>query len=283
VADSDAEPTHLDLDAGRHVAHAWSAAAPGPSVLALHGFTGSGADWGPVAPVLSTRVIAPDLLGHGGSPAPAEAEAYQMERVVDHALAWCGSAPSWIVLGYSMGGRVALRLASRLGARLQAMVIVSASPGIEDAAEREARAERDRELADAIEAHGTAWFVDRWARHPLIRSQQQIPSAIRRGMEARRLANRPRGLAGSLRGMGQGVVTPVWDDLGSLQAPTLWITGDGDPTYTAIGARAVGLLPRGRHVRIPDAGHCTHLEALDPVAQAIDDFLAEVAPPGRRG
>ncbi|MEM6927900.1 MAG: alpha/beta fold hydrolase [Myxococcota bacterium] len=270
---------HVDLDGGRHTADLWNPDAPGTAVLALHGFTGSGADWSPLAESLDAPVLAPDLLGHGGSPAPGEAARYRIDNVVDHCLAWCRSRPRWIVMGYSMGGRVALRLAPALGDRLCGLVLISTSPGLEDPTERAERAVRDAELADAIEAHGVAWFTERWAQHPLIRSQEQIAASLRIPMQQRRLDNRAAGLAGSLRGMGQGAVLPVWDRLGGIEAPTLWVTGAGDPQYTAIAARGTALLANARHVVIPDAGHCTHLEAPAPTLERVQRFVAAVDRP----
>lgn len=272
--------SHLHLPGGCHTARVWNADAPGPVVLALHGFTGSGADWEPVATSLDAPVLAPDLLGHGGSPAPADPAAYRIHEVVEHCLAWCASRPAWIVVGYSMGGRVALRLAPALGDRLRGLVLVSTSPGIEDPRARADRAVRDAELADAIEAHGVPWFTERWAQHPLIRTQETIPTPIREAMRQRRLQNRAAGLAGSLRGMGQGSVLPVWDSLERITAPTLWVSGDLDPQYTDIAARAVARLPNACHVPIPDAGHCTHLEALAPVLDPVQRFVAAASRSG---
>lgn len=268
---------HLDLGHGRHHAAVWNAGASGPPILALHGFTGSGEDWAPIAGSLDVPVLAPDLLGHGRSPAPSDPLDYRIEEVVAHCLDWCQQQPAWIVMGYSMGGRVALRLARALGDRLRGLVLVSTSPGIEDLEERAARAVRDGELADAIEANGVPWFTERWSNHPLIRSQEQIPAPIRAEMRRRRLQNRAAGLAGSLRGMGQGSVSPVWNQLAEVRAPTLWITGDGDPGYTQMAARGVARLERGRHVTIPDAGHCTHLEAIPLSLVSVQRFVAEVA------
>jgi 2-succinyl-6-hydroxy-2,4-cyclohexadiene-1-carboxylate synthase len=256
-----------------HTAWRWNDDASGTPVLALHGFTGSGADWAPIATGLGVPVLAPDLLGHGDSPAPLDAEAYAMDRVVEQVLAWCGPSSAWSVLGYSMGGRVALRLALRLGPRLRRLALVGASPGIEDAAARHERAERDAALADAIEARGMAWFVEHWAAHPVIRSQQTIPPAIRDPMTARRRRNRPAGLAGSLRGMGQGSVLPVWDRLPTLAVPTLWVTGREDATYTAYAERAARCQPHADHLCIDGVGHSAHLEAVDRVLPALVSFF----------
>lgn len=264
--------TRLRSD-GDHVAHTWNDAVAGPGVLALHGFTGCGEDWAPIAEALRIPLVTPDLVGHGDTVAPAHVEAYRIERVIDDCLAWCEGRERWVVVGYSMGGRVAMRLAQHLGDRLEGLVLISASPGIEDPGARAERAVQDRQLADAIEREGVAWFAERWANHPLIRTQQQIPAAILAAMTARRLRNRAQGLAGSLRGMGQGAVEPTWSTLSTIQAPTLLLSGALDPTYTALAERCATLLPRARHVNVAGAGHCTHLEALAPSLAALGAFF----------
>ena len=256
------------------MASAWNQDASGTPVLALHGFTGSGLDWAPIAHRLRRPLLAPDLLGHGSSPAPTDVELYRMERVVEHCESWCEDTPIVDVIGYSMGGRVALRLATVLGPRLRRLVLVSTSPGEEDPQLRSERMAQDYALAGTIEALGMDWFSKHWADQPIIRSQRNIPPEIRASMSARRTNNRVAGLAGSLRGMGQGAVRPVWSNIADIQAPVLLLTGDLDQRYTRIAESMVSALPNGEHARIPVVGHCVHLESLDVVVNHLDMFLA---------
>jgi 2-succinyl-6-hydroxy-2,4-cyclohexadiene-1-carboxylate synthase len=239
--------------------------------VALHGFTGSGADWSPYAPDL-----APDLIGHGDAPAPSDVASYTLGAELPRLHERVGRGPI-ALLGYSLGGRVALRLAPLLGDQLHALVLISASPGIVSPTERAARRTRDEALATAIETRGMAWFVDHWRKHPVIQSQDAIPDALRTPMQARRACNRATGLANSLRGIGQGSVEPVWEALPAIQVPTLWVTGANDVAYTDMAARARTLMPNAEHLVVPGVGHCTHLEALSTVRPAIEDFLERVS------
>ena len=125
--------------------------------------------------------------------------------------------PPVVVLGYSMGGRVAMRLALHLAerapARLSGLVLESASPGIADAGERSARVVSDHALADRIEADGIEAFVREWESLPMWASQSGLSEEARSRLRAQRLGQSTVGLANSLRGMGAGVEKPVLDDL----------------------------------------------------------------------
>ena len=265
---------HREMTHGRHACSVFNPDAAGLPMLALHGFTGSGLDWAPIANRLGHRMLAPDVMGHGDSPSPTEWESYRIGAVVEQCLQWCEDAPHWVLLGYSMGGRVALRLAPKLGPRLRGIVLISSSPGVESTVERTERMARDQALAGSIEEEGMEWFQAHWSAQPIIESQNDIPADILAPMRARRKENRPAGLAGSLRGMGQGAVDPVWEQLAQMDAPTLLITGTRDERYTDIAARSAVAIPNAQHVQIAEAGHCTHLEAIGPVVDAIRTFVA---------
>jgi len=147
---------------------------------------------------------------------------------------------------------------------------------MEQAEERTERMARDYALAGTIEDAGVEWFRQHWAQQPIIQSQQQIPLEIRGAMEARRKKNRAVGLAGSLRGMGQGAVAPAWSGLAAIDVPVLLVTGDQDERYTRIAERALHELPQAEHARIPGVGHCAQLEAVDQVSLKVEDFLAAI-------
>jgi len=256
-------------------------AGAGRPLLLLHGFTGSADEWAPLLPALAARrdVIAVDLIGHGRSSAPADPDRYAMERCVADLLALLdqlgiGEAE---LLGYSMGGRVALQLAAAAPGRVRALLLESASPGIADPAERAARAASDDALADQIEARGLAWFADHWAAIPLFASQARLPEAERAALRERRLRASTQGLANSLRGMGAGRQSPLWERLPGLGMPALLVSGALDAKYVAIGTAAAGLLPNARHTVVPGAGHTVHMEQPEAFAEVVVGFLDELA------
>ncbi len=249
----------------------------GPPLILLHGFTGSTETWGSFLPAWSRdfQVVAVDLPGHGQTDAPAELSYYRMERVAGDLLAILDQLEmgTFHLLGYSMGGRVALHLALAAPERVRTLILESASPGIEDAQEREARRRQDERLAQRLEEEGIEWFVSYWENLPLFASQKSLPHATRQRLRAQRLAQRPQGLAGSLRGMGAGVQAPLHDRLRELQMPVLLVTGELDEKYQHLAQWMVGQLPRGIWRSIPGAGHTVHLEQPSRFQDEVLAFL----------
>lgn len=252
-------------------------AGAGPALLLLHGFTGSAETWRPFLPELAARrrVIAPDLIGHGRTAAPADAARYRMDECVADLVAlldWLGVG-EFAVLGYSMGGRVALHLALAVPKRVRALILESASPGISDPAERAERARSDAALAELIEREGIVAFVERWESQPLFATQRSLPAEVRGRLRAERLGQRPVGLANSLRSMGTGTMEPVWDRLGELGMPTLVLAGELDAKYVAIARAMMERLPRAQVVIVPGSGHAVHLEQPAQFLKLITTFL----------
>ena len=182
-------------------------------------------------------------------------------------------------LGYSMGGRLCLRLALDYPTRVKGLVLISASPGIADEAERRDRIKRDELLADRIEEIGVAPFIDEWLAQPLF---AHLPPANAHREE--RLRNTAAGLASSLRLVGTGAQEPLWGRLGELAMPVLVITGSLDPKYVTIGRQMVAAIgPNATFAEITTAGHSAPLEAPDATAQLVNDWLASfVATTGTR-
>jgi 2-succinyl-6-hydroxy-2,4-cyclohexadiene-1-carboxylate synthase len=249
----------------------------GPALLLLHGFTGSAATWSRFVPQLAARrrTIAVDLIGHGGSVSPPDPARYRMERCVADLTALLDAlvVERADVLGYSMGGRVALHLAAAKPERIRSLILESSSPGIADAAERNTRAAADDALADSIERDGLAGFVDRWERLPLFATQAALPNATREQLRRQRLRNNPRGLANSLRGMGAGRQESLWQRLPTLNTPTLLIAGELDAKYRAITGRMSEILPQAQVKIAPGAGHAVHLEQPEAFLDAVLQFL----------
>lgn len=257
----------------------------GPPVLLLHGFTGSSRSLLSFArswPGFSTLAL--DVIGHGMSDSPEDASRYTMDRCIDdiEALVEVLDLGKIALLGYSMGGRIAVRYALRHPERLWALVLESASTGIEDAAERRARVESDEALAQRLEREGLEPFIDYWQSIPLWESQASLPQEKRDALRAQRLQNSVTGLANSLRGMGAGADPAVFDQLSSLEVPSLIMAGGLDTKYRDL-AIAMGRTMPDATVRILDnAGHAAHFEQPAAFANAVFEFLQIHAPAGAR-
>jgi len=253
-------------------------AGEGSPVLVLHGFTGCGETLAGVAEALADahRVVSVDLPGHGSSESPEDPRAFGMEATLDaleDVLDALG-VPRAHVLGYSMGGRLALGLAALRPERVDRVVLVGASAGIEDPVARAARVSADEALAESILAGGVPAFVGRWLANPLFQSQRRLGEAFWEEALTQRLRNRPQGLALSLRGMGSGAQPPLHTHLPRLAAPVLAVVGAEDAKFLAIARTLVSRLPHGRLCLIPGAGHAAHLENPAAFRAATRDFLA---------
>ncbi|HTU30599.1 MAG TPA: 2-succinyl-6-hydroxy-2,4-cyclohexadiene-1-carboxylate synthase [Solirubrobacteraceae bacterium] len=234
-----------------------------PAVILLHGFTHTGASWDPVVAALgeSYRAVAPDIRGHGSS---SDREPMTLEGVLEdlHAL----TPDRFTLVGYSMGGRIALHAPLAMPDRVQRLVLIGASPGIADPAERRARRAADERLAQEIEASTIEEFARRWAQTPVLAGQ---PPDVLAAAHVDRLRSTPTGLAGALRGLGTAALPSLWERLGEIQLPVALVVGERDQKFREIAARMASELPRAELVVVPGAGHAVHLEAPGAVAESL--------------
>lgn len=263
----------------------WEVRVAGPGtgrpLLLIHGFTGCGMSWGAHAAAFrrrDLRTVVVDLPGHGRSGIAAP-ERMSVERTADDLasiLAIRGLAPAH-VLGYSLGARVALRLAVAHPEAVARLVLESPSAGLATEAERDARRAADETLAAAIERDGIEAFVDRWERLPVFASHAALDPRTLARQRAIRLANRPDGLAASLRGAGQGAMVPLFDRLPEVAAPTLVIAGALDSVGRTRAETVAASIPGARLAVIDGAGHTPHLERPAAFRRLALEFLQEDA------
>ena len=176
-------------------------------------------------------------------------------------------------VGYSMGGRLCLRLALDHPTCARGLVLISTSAGIAEATARRERIRRDEGLADRIEQIGVEAFVDEWLAQPLF---AHLPSS--KAHRAERLRNTADGLASSLRLAGTGAQEPLWDRLPELTLPVLVLAGSLDEQYVALGRAMVAAIgPNATFAAVTAAGHSAPLEAPEATAEAINDWLASSA------
>jgi 2-succinyl-6-hydroxy-2,4-cyclohexadiene-1-carboxylate synthase len=238
-------------------------------LVLLHGFTQTGRSWQPVLHALAARyrAVAPDLPGHGGFAHRRPASFAACDAYV-RALA----DGRFTLAGYSMGGRVALHAALSLGDRVARLVLIGASPGLAEAAERAARAAEDAALADRIEAIGLEAFVREWAAQPLF---DGMPRGIAELVETDRLRNTAPGLAAALRGLGTGVMPSLWERLGELAMPVELVVGERDEKFGEIAERMARRIDDAHVHVVAGAGHAAHLEAPDAIVEILRNQLRQ--------
>lgn len=245
----------------------------GPHLLLLHGFTGSVDNWNALLPALTKQftVTCLDILGHGRSDCPSDPSRYQMETIAQDIIAICNhlQIDQFHLLGYSMGGRLALFTAVTYPNRILSLILESSSPGLATKEERMARQEQDNKLANRIEEEGIEPFVNFWESLTLWESQKQLSKDKKERLRKQRLQNKASGLANSLRGMGTGVQPNLWSALPTLHCPTKLIVGELDNKFVGINQKMLAQLPNCALTIIPEAGHTVHLEKPDDYLKAL--------------
>lgn len=261
-----------------HVSARGDSGIGAPHVVLLHGFSGSTRDWERTSEALGragARAISIDLPGHGATGAPGDRSRYSMAETAHDLCELLDGlrvrSAHWV--GYSMGGRLALYIAAMRPDRVESLVLESASAGYEGLAARATRLKSDEALADEIESRGIEWFAEYWASQPIFDSQRSLSIAARAAVRDRRLRNDPVGLAGSLRGLGQGAQPWLGGRLAGVRSTTLLITGTLDEKYTVLAASMATRMPHATHLAVPEAGHNVHLEQPEAYERALLDHL----------
>lgn len=234
-----------------------------PALVLLHGFTNSGASWQPVISGLGERyrALAPDIRGHASASA---AEPVTLSAVVDDVAAL--TPDRFTLVGYSQGGRIALHVALALPHRVIRLILIGASPGLDDDAEREQRRLADERLAERIESLTIDDLARQWAQTPIL---AEVPTEIAATAHRDRLQSTPRGLAAALRGLGTGALPPLWERLPELRMPVTLIAGERDAKFSTLANEMAKRIPHATVTIVAGAGHAVHLEQPGAVVDAL--------------
>jgi len=252
-------------------------------IVTLHGFAGDAEDFGPLFAAatgpLAAAAVEPVSCASGDSAPPLS----DLVSTVGSRLA-AGQGDA-VLLGYSMGGRLALRAAFEH--RPAALLLIGAAPSLDDAFTEEmepraARATADAALADRILSIGTEAFAAEWQQLPIIASQQATPRWWQARRRARRAPDLASAWAASLTTYGPATMPSDWSRLAELRCPVCLVVGEQDAKYLAQNRELLRLLPNAELHIIPGAGHAPHLEQPAATAAVLSDFLLRHLPTTHR-
>ncbi len=233
-----------------------------PSVVLAHGFTQNSRCWSSFSTELAQtrRLKLVDLPGHGQS----EHDDADLVTSGD-LLAEAGGEAA--IVGYSMGGRIALHTALQYRSQVSKLILIGVNPGLEAASDREQRRTNDTELALQLRREGLDVFLRKWLHNPMFGGLSEEAACLKH-----RLVNRLSGLEATLLTRSVGCQVPLWERLGELTMPVLLISGQADQKYGLLNERAAGLIPQAQTCTIP-GGHAVHLQNPKAVAAAVNQFI----------
>ena len=241
-------------------------------VVALHGFTGSHQDFEPLKSMVNedlVEFVAPDWPGHGKLKQETDSRKYSLDAHMEIISAAVGSSKQVILLGYSMGGRLALNWALIHPDRIQKLILIGASPGIAHQSESVERLKGDQALAQFIRIHGVQPFIKYWNGKTFFRPLMALPPERLDPILERRLKNTAEGLALSLENVGTANLPSLWPRLRELRCAVDIVVGEMDPKFIEIGYRMGECIPKARISVIESAGHALHLEKPQDIAALI--------------
>ena len=250
----------------------------GTPLVCLHGFVGCGFDFSIVADALKIEspLLAPNFPDYTATPSTSDdpwastldnLHSFIQEQVGDRKC---------ILIGYSMGGRIALQYALKLQDRLNGLVLVGATPGIEDSQNRLKRLADHNERSTKLITQPIGSFLKEWLNQPVLKSQETIPEPYQTNMLEARHSMRPKSLAYYLEALGTGSMPSAWECLVKIKLPTLLITGEEDLKFAAIAEKMQRLISDCDHNVIKQAGHAACFEQPTEFASCIKRFIETI-------
>ncbi|MET0645591.1 MAG: alpha/beta hydrolase [Pyrinomonadaceae bacterium] len=278
---------YMDVAAARH---------NGRTVVLLHGKNFSGAYWAPTVRALTAegyRVVVPDQVGFGKSSKPASYQfSFQTLAANTRALLDSLGVGRFTLVGHSMGGMLAVRMALMYPERVEKMALVNPI-GLEDWKLVAPYRTVDENLAQELRATPESikeyqrvnYFGGEW--RPEFDALTEILAGWTRHPDYRRVAWNAALTSDMV------FTQPVVYEFERLKAPTLLVIGQRDRTaigkervpkevaarmgdYPALGKAAARRIPGARLVEIAEAGHIPQVEAFPKYIRALLDFFAGV-------
>ncbi len=239
----------------------YEAHGSGPAVLLTHGFSATTVAWNPQVEALSQRYrfITWDLRGHGQSDSPDDPAAYSEALSIADMVALLDAegVERAVLGGHSLGGYLSLAFYCAYPDRVKGLVLLGTGPGFRKDSPREAWNQRAQSFADAFEKKGLA--------------------ALGQSPEVRAGSHRSaQGLAHAARGILTQHDARVMNALGSVDVPTLVMSGDRDKPFLAATDYMAAKIPRAKKVLLADAGHAANIEQAAVFNQEFGAFLDQL-------
>ncbi len=240
----------------------------GPAVVLVHGYPLDGAMWSGAARALSShfRVLKPDLPGRGENPTPADGT---IEGYADFIGSIVAALPEPVgLVGFSMGGYVALALMKRGPANVRALALVDTRATADDSA---GKAAREQAIA-TVRSGGAAAIVDGMVGKLVAPDSVKNASLVER---LRRIVLRQtkETIESDLAAMRDRPDST--DFLPRIGVPTIVLAGDQDALIPPEEARTMAAaIPQARFLSIANAGHLTPMERPGAVASALSEFFS---------
>lgn len=242
-------------------------------VLLLHGFLGSLNDWHHVISLLNQDVdfLAIDLPGHGKSRYIGLDYGFDQTSAAIIKILEKQDIVSCPILGYSMGGRIALYTAFKFPQRFSVLFLESCSAGPQNSQEQQNRLEFERALSQKLASLSMPAFINDWYSAALFDSLRHHPR-FNELVEARR-RNDPASLSRVVHNLGSGHMPSLWHAMQHLPMPIHVIYGEQDDKYKPIAAQMVRQVKNGSLYEISNSGHNTHFENPEEFCNVIKKVL----------
>jgi 2-succinyl-6-hydroxy-2,4-cyclohexadiene-1-carboxylate synthase len=252
-----------------------------PLILFLHGFMGNCHEFDTAISLLSQHFycLTVDLPGHGKTQVLDSDEYYTIPNTAKGIINLLDTLniSQCFLVGYSMGGRLALYLTLYFPERFTQVILESASPGLASEIERLERVKTDNQIANKLtrisqEANNNfTVFLSRWYSQTIfgnIKNHPQFEQLI-----TSRLENNPNQLAKSLRWMGTGKQPSLWGEIKALQQPILLLVGEYDQKFIDINQKMADICKSCQLKIIPNTAHNIHFENPQIFVKSINIFF----------
>ena len=250
-------------------------------IIFLHGFSGSSYDFKYFIDNLPEGYngYAFDLLGHGKSSSPEDLKKYFPSNQIKIIREICNhlSIKNPVIIGYSMGGRMALAYTNNHPHQVKALFLESTSFGYFSEEEKQKRIENDIKLAEKIMSISLEDFFDYWLNIPLFDNLKKLSNQTLSNLKQNKIQNNNKiGLANSLIGFSTGRMEYYLDKTDNFKLPVFLVSGENDQKFTSIAKKANELLTDSKHIIFKDCGHNVHLQNPQEFLNLIISFLLKL-------